>query len=422
MSLGSSAHALNLQTNVNQNRYFFATQEAGEQQLFLSTSVVAGLSTQSLGISGPAGNEVPYTTAPYFVGTEFIAAEQGLAVGGASTYWTPSTINSTITGISMSSDRTPGTGTGVIESYSGNGSSKGLEFLTRGVNSQVISSINTNMNNYISSIGNPGATALLRQNGSMLAGDSYVAPYFTSLNAQAGGGGRPAYGIQDLSGAAGITPLARWAIGTSQIAGGGNTGSDFTLFAYDDAGAYNNTPMIVRRSDGATAVQNISSIQNLVSTGTYAPVFPCSKTNVEFGIPTAGNTAPITGALSVLFSTPVVGLNPNTQTLLNINWANALSTTSGFVDFKVGFSTATAYTNIQQTAYLPGGGWTAGGAPSTIGNTNICCILDPDGLNPNGTGFLYVAGRTLNGLADTIYLDKGPVTEPTRNALCFRPL
>jgi hypothetical protein len=199
-------------------------------------------------------------------------------------------------------------------------------------------------------------------------------------------------------------------------------GSVLCIFGFSDNGSYLGNYLEIQRANGAMNITNISSVSNLVSTGTYAPVFPCSKTNVEFGIPTAGNTAPITGALSVLFSTPVVGLNPNTQTLLNINWANALSTTSGFVDFKVGFSTATAYTNIQQTAYLPGGGWTAGGAPSTIGNTNICCILDPDGLNPNGTGFLYVAGRTLNGLADTIYLDKGPVTEPTRNALCFRPL
>jgi len=274
MSLGTPVHALNLQTNINGNRYFFATQEAGEQQLYLSTSVVAGLSTQSIGISGPAGNEVNYTTAPYFAATEFIGADQGLAVGGASTYWTASTINSTITGISMSSDRTPGTGTGTIEAYSGNGSSKGLEFLTRGVNSQVISSINTNMNNYLSSLGNPGAGALLRQNGSMFAGDSFVAPYFTSLNEQAGPGGRPAYGIQDLSGAAGITPVARWAIGTSGIAvgGGTNAGSDFTLFSYDDSGNFIESSLIIKRSNGAMTIANLSTVngvrypQNLLST------------------------------------------------------------------------------------------------------------------------------------------------------------
>lgn len=420
MSLGSSAHALNLQTNINQNRYFFATQEAGEQQLYLSTSIIGGLSTQILGISGPAGNEVNYTTAPYFVASEFLGSDQGLGVGGSSTYWTQSTINTSLSGISLSTDRIPGSGIACIESYGTNGQG-GFEFLSRGVNSEVVSTTQTYMDNYLSSIGSPGATALLQPTGALNVSLGMTTPFYTSLQPSLSSL-RSHYGIQDLSGPLGITRIPRWTIGTSNLATGGDAGTDLCIFGFSDNGTYLGNYLEIQRANGAMNIPNISTVTSQVSTGVYAPVFPCSKDNVEFGIPGAGNTTAITDNLTVLFSTPVTGLNPNTQTLLNINWGNALSTGSGFVNFKVGFSTATAYTNILQTAYIPGGNWTPGGAPSTISHTNICCILDPDGIAPNGTGFLYVAGQLLDASADTLYLDKGPVSEPTRNALCYRPI
>ena len=420
MSLGTSAHALNLQTNINQNRYFFATQEAGEQQLYLSTSVVSGLSTQSIGITGSAGNQVNYTTAPYFVASEFLGSDQGLGVGGSSTYWTQSTINTSLGGISLSTDRIPGSGRASIESYGTNGVG-GFEFLCRGVNSQVVSTTQTYMDNYLSSIGSPGATALLQPTGALNVSLGMTTPFYTSLQPSLSSL-RSHYGIQDLSGPLGVTRIPRWTIGTSNLATGGNAGTDLCIFGFSDNGTYLGNYLEIQRAKGAKNIQNISTVTNLVSTATYAKVFPCTKDNVEFGIPGANNTTDISGALSVLFSTAVTGLNPNTQTLLSINWGNALSTGSNYVDYKLSFSTATAYTNVLQTAFLPGGGWTPGGAPSTIGNTNICCVLDPDGLNPGGDGFLYVAARTLDGSVDKIYLDKGIVTEPTRYSLNYRPL
>ena len=203
---------------------------------------------------------------------------------------------------------------------------------------------------------------------------------------------------------------------------GGNSGSDFTLYSYADSGAFITSPLAIKRSDGSMGIGNLSTIN--ATSGTAAPgrVFPIIKDNTEFGIPAAGNTAVITSNLTVLFSTPVANLNPNYQTLLNINWANAVSTSAKAINFKVGFSTATAYTNVLQTSYVPGGGWTPGGAPGDIGNTNICCVLDPDGLSASGTGFLYVAAQTTDGSSDQLYLDKGPVTEPTRNALTYRSI
>lgn len=415
-----SANFLN--TNRNTNRYFFATAENGEQDLGLQFGTTGGtpnLSTMAVTITG--GNGVIVNQAPSFQATEYIFAEEGMGVYG-STYFTPSTLITSVTGVNISSDRIPGSGMACLEAYSGNGATTGFEFLVRGVDSAVVSSITTSANQYISSIGRPGAAAVIGGNGSLLTSQAVITPFFTSLNAQTGVGGRPCFGIQDLSGPLGVTPGFRWAIGTSGVPVGGNTGSDFTLFSYDDANNFILSPLTVKRSDGAMAIQNISSIRNIVSTATFANVFPCTKDNTEFGIGGANNTAVITGNLTTLFSTPVSSLNPITQTLLNINFVNALSTASGYVNYKVGFSTATAYTNVVQTAYLPGGGWTPGGAPSTLGATNICCILDPDGLNPGGDGFLYVAAATLDGTTDTIYLEKGPITEPTRHSLNYRPV
>ena len=415
--------ALNNQTNRNANRYFFATAEDGEQTLglqFGNTGGAFNVSTMAVTISGTGGNGVIVNQAPCFLASEYSIAEDAVMGGTNSDYMTLSTINTTLAGFSMSKDRVPGSGITSIESYNTNGFG-GIEFLQRGVNSALLSTNQTYMNNYLSSIFAPGASALLTATGALNVGLGVTTPFYTSLQPSLSSL-RSHYGIQDLSGADGVTRIPRWTIGTSNLATGGNAGTDLCIFGFADNGTYLGNYLEIQRANGAMNIPNISSIKNEVSTATFASVFPCTTDNTEFGIGGANNTKAITGALTVLFSTPVSGLNPNIQSLLNINFANALSTGSNYVDYKVGFSTATAYTNILQTAYLPGGGWTPGGAPSTIGNTNICAILDPDGLNADGSGFLYVAGRTLNGLADTIYLQKGPVSEPTRNSLCYRPV
>jgi hypothetical protein len=290
MSQGTPIHALNNQTNINGNRYFFATQEAGEQELFVSTLSGGGslgnISSLAVGISGPAGNAVVVSEAPTFIASEFVSADQGMATGLLN-YWTLSTLSTSLGGVSISSDRSPGSGIACIESYGTNGSTGGFEFLSRGVNGIVVSSINTQFNQWVSSIGRPGATMVMGASGTVLAGNEFEAPFFTSLNPQAGGSGRPCFGIQDLSGAGGLTPQARWAIGTTGIAAGANVGSDFALFSYDNSGNFITAPMAVKRSDGAMNIANLSSV-NAVPYA--ANMF---STNVSFGMAGLASNSPL---------------------------------------------------------------------------------------------------------------------------------
>jgi len=350
-----SANFLN--TNRNSTRYFFATTENGEQDLGLSFGTSGGvpnLSTMSVTLSGGGGSAI-VNQAPQFVASEFVIGEQALITGTDSTYFTPSTLTSSIVGVNISFDRNNGTGTTCIENYAGNGSLGGYEFLNRGVGSQLLSTGNVLYDSYVAGINRPGAIAVLGGTGTM----------------------------------------------------------------------------------AVSAVQT-SGIATYISTNAVAPIYPTSKTNIEFQAG-ANTVVPIAGATSnqtlfgntyaPLFSTPLTGLNPNGKTFLSINWANGLSTGSNMVTYKVGFSTATAYTNTLSSHIVPGAAatWTPSGLPglnSPIGNTLITAAVDPDGVNPDGTGTLYVLGQLqpTNAAADLLYLDKGPTTEPTRYAIAWHPM
>lgn len=430
--------ALNNQTNKNKSRFFFATSENGEQTLSLEYGTTGGspsLSTMSVAISGDGGNAVVVNTAPAYIASEYIVAEDALIAGTNSTYFTLSTLATNLTGVSIGTDRQPGSGTACIESYSGNGGFLGFEFLSRGVNGQLISTINTPINNYMSSINRPGATGVLGGSGNLLIANTQASIHNSIDNPP--NNSRICFNISDLSGANGVTLQQRWAIGTTNNTTGGNVGSDFTLFSYNDNGTFLDVPLAIRRQDGAMAIANISTISAELGGTAKGQVFPMIPDNVEFGAP--NDVIVIAGATSnqtlygttfpVLFSTPVANLNANYQTLLNINWANTLSTGSNHVNYKIGFSTATAYTNIIQTSYVPGlgGSWTPSdlpGATSPIGHTNICCTLDSDGITPQGDGFLYVMGQFSDpsAPADQLYIAKGASSEPTRNAFTYKTI
>lgn len=340
--------ALNNQTNRNGSRYFFATSENGEQTLGLqygTTGGAAPISTMAVTISGAGGNGVVVTEAPAYLATEFCLGENALMGGTNSTYQTLSTINTTLSGFNISMDRVPGSGITTIENYGTNGSFKGFEFLSRGVNSALLS---TPMDAYLTTIGRPGATAVLGATGT-IATNSIVSNFQATPRA-------------DLSG------------------------------------------------------------------GAQTILYPAPKTNVEFGAAGPNNVVPITGVQTNMFSVPLTGLNPNTQTLLNIDFANALSSgVDSLVSYRVGFSTSTAYTNVKQTVVVGAGSWTPSDIPSAatpITWTNICCMLDSDGINPDGTATLYVDAQLSNPSAapDQIFIKKGLVTEPTRNAIVYRSI
>ena len=252
--------ALNNQTNINPSRYFFATTEAGAQTLGLQYGTTGGspsLSTMSVTISGSGGNGVVVNYAPAYGASEYMIADGGL-LAGSSAYFTPSTLTTTTTGINLSADRIPGSGVACIESYGGNGAHRGVEFLSRGLDSELLSS-GTIMDGYLSTIGRPGAGAVLGTTGTLVT-PSHTSGVFNAYTSPPTGSGQGIYNISDLSGANGVTPQLRWGIGTTNTPTGGNAGCDYALFAYGDAGNFLNSPYQVRRSDGAMAISNLSSI------------------------------------------------------------------------------------------------------------------------------------------------------------------
>ncbi len=195
---------------------------------------------------------------PDVIGTVTAGGEEMLYAGTASTYKTLSSINTNATGISLSIDRTPGSGLACIESYASNGPFKGFEFLARGVDSALQS---TPMDSYLSTIGAPGAAAKLGGNGEFIAGAAVVGTQAVSQSLpDTGAGGVGCLNINDLSGG---SSLGRWSWFKYGATTGGNVGSDLALGAYNDAGSFITSALQVRRSDGAMALNNLSSINGV---------------------------------------------------------------------------------------------------------------------------------------------------------------
>lgn len=352
------------QTNINTNRYFFATQLDGEQQLFTSNTGVAPAQNTYIGITGGQGNEVLVSQMPTFEGTNWVSGGDAVFAGTNSDYLTLSTIATNSVGASISVDRIPGSGTVAIEAYSGNGANRGFEFLTRGVDSQLVSTNSVGINSYLSSIGAPGATARLGGVGNFIT-NGVIGAGITSLEQASGtpafSGGRPCIGIQDLSGAAGVTPQARWAIGTVGLPSGGNSGSDLNIYAYNDAGLFNGSPMTIRRSDGATNLTFLSSVnavpypQNLLSTlcsGTQSNTVASNTVTVLFST-TSATTSNMIAGQNYLVDFP------------SLITAAAPGGSGAFLELGLRLGGNGAF-NYLQTMFIPPGGLPAQGVASGI--------------------------------------------------------
>ena len=252
--------ALQNQTSLNPNTFFFATKEAGEQDLYTSTITSGAFTDFAVGITG--GNQVQINQMPDVIGTSTAGGEEMLYAGTASTYKTLSTLSATATGISLSTDRTPGSGIATIESYRSNGTTGGFEFLSRGVNSQLLS---TPLDTYLSSLGRAGATAVLGASGQFIAGQGLVAPVEVALSApDLTGAGVGAFTISDLSG---TNPLGRWSFYKFGNTTGANAGTNLALGAYNDAGTFINSAMVLTRSNAAVSTINQYAYpQKLLST------------------------------------------------------------------------------------------------------------------------------------------------------------
>lgn len=336
-----SANFLN--TNRNANRYFFATSENGEQQLGLQFGTTGGtpnLSTMAVTITGDQGNGVIVNQAPSFQATDYIFAEEGMGVYG-STYFTPSTLATTITGINLSTDRVPGSGTACIESYSGNGAGAGFEFLSRGVGSVLQSTI---IDSYFTSLGSQGAVARLSGAGQFVAGQATVAPVAVSLaDADTGSGGVGCFNISDLSGG---SAFARWSLYKFGAVGSGNTGSDLALGAYDNNGVFISAPLTARRSTGQIATINQYAYPQALIT-----VPSVAQSGGAISVPNATPT-------SLLSITGVTALIANQYYLTDVNVQLQVTSALGvgaFLDFgvRLGGNGSFSYGN---TIYVPVGG------------------------------------------------------------------
>lgn len=313
--------ALNNQTNRNSSRYFFATSENGEQTLGLQYGTSGGpipLSTMAVTISGAGGNGVIVNQAPQFVATEFVLGDEAVCGGSASSYFTPSTLTSNFTGFNLGVDRVAGSGTVTIESYAGNGAPGGYEFLSRGVASGLISTTSVGINGWLSDLGYPGATAVLRQTGTLVTATVDAAQHI-SVDLPTGGGGRGCFNIADLSG---VSALQRWAMGTAVPPTGGNQGSDFAIYSYLDNGTFGSAPLTIKRDTGAAALTNLSSVnavpypQNLVSV---------SPTSISPGAVAVPNSTPTVVLTIPIGTTLVAGANYLTDINVFIQATNPLA-------------------------------------------------------------------------------------------------
>jgi hypothetical protein len=249
------------QTNINTTRYFFATTEAGEQVLNTETQAAGNLTDFYVSISGPQGNAVQINQMPDIIGTVTTGGEEMVYAGTASTYKTLSSLSATATGISLSTDRIPGSGIASIESYASNGPFTGFEFLTRGTNSALLSTTTAGINTYMSTIGRPGATAVLGGTGTLVCGSATGASFNSVNTPDNGGAGIGVFTINDMSGVGGVASQARW----SWYKYGPQT--DLALASYSDAGNF--IAPVITASRSNAVIQTINQYaypQKLLST------------------------------------------------------------------------------------------------------------------------------------------------------------
>lgn len=292
--------SLQNQTSINPNRYFFATKDDGEQELYTTTVAAGNLTDFYVGINGASGNQVQINQMPDIIGTTSVGGEEMVYAGTASTYKTLSSLSVTATGISLSSDRTPGTGIATIESYRSNGSTGGFEFLSRGTASELLS---TPMDSYFTSIGRPGATAVLGASGSLVTGSTATATAIGSLSAQDSGPGTGCFTINDLSGGQART---RWSWYKYGFETGGNSGTNLALGAYSDGGTFIAAPITISR-----ALAQVGQINQYNYPQAVVAVPPSA---ISPGAVTVGNATP-----TVILTIPSTGLVPGQNYLTDIN-------------------------------------------------------------------------------------------------------
>ena len=333
--------SLQNQTSINPNRYFFATKDDGEQELYTTTVAAGNITDFYVGINGASGNQVQINQMPDIIGTTSVGGEEMLYSGTASTYKTLSSITTTAVGTSISFDRNPASGLTTIENYAGNGSYKGFEFLARGVDSALVS---TAMDSYMTAIGSPGAIAKLGGNGQFVVGQSLVGLSAISLNTpDVAGSGTGCFNIADLSGGNAITRWSWYKYGNET---GGNAGTNLALGAYSDTGNFIAAALQANRATGTvTAINAYPYPQAVVS----VPAVSTSPGAVTVPNATVTVVLTITGANAL-----VAGLNYLTDINFTFSATNATAN-AAWLQFGVRLGGNGAF-NYEPPIYIPVGG------------------------------------------------------------------
>lgn len=86
--------------------------------------------------------------------------------------------------------------------------------------------------------------------------------YFEAISEDTTGAGTGAFRIVDMSG------VARWAIGTSGVEAGMNSGDNFAIYSYADNGTFLSAPIQINRASGGVQMTDGLTVGNtLISTG-----------------------------------------------------------------------------------------------------------------------------------------------------------
>jgi hypothetical protein len=363
--------ALNNQTNRNVGRYFFATSEDGEQTLglqFGTTGGVPNLSTMAVTISGSQGNGVVVSQAPQYAASEFMLADQALITGTASSYFTLSTLTTTAVGTNIGIERVAPNAITCIENYCGNSAIGGFDFLVRGVNSQLVSTI---LDPYFAASGSPGTVAQLTQTGTFRAGGTIIGTNLVSAGPPSASFTTMRVMDLDVSGG-GLSQ--RWVWNKTDIGTGSNTGTNLNLGAYDDGGVLLANVMEFNRETAKVSTINQyaypQSLQSTIGVANQVGTALTSNTPTSIFTQTNSNMLPSTVYLADVKFQLEAGLGGGNSSLElgvrlggngDISYGNFLffppaGTNNQFISQNICVMTEAGNTNqdIEVIAYLTG--------------------------------------------------------------------
>jgi hypothetical protein len=158
-----------------------------------------------------------------------------------------------------------------------------------------------------------------------------------------------------------ISGVARWAIGTSGVEAGANSGDNFAIFAYADNGGFLAAPLTINRASGGVQLQNGLTVGNsLISTG------PLVAPNVATTANRVASASFVPDAIVVNPNAAIFTLNAGSMPALAALIANpAVNIIQLFSQFGVQTTAAQPKMNLGLTFQANGGG-------ALLSNGTVC--------------------------------------------------